>query len=96
MADMGVGEAMLLSTIVSTGVAMATAPDPTSIKLPDPQKAIAPPQAATTPNLQAIQQGVQGRGQAGGAAGIAQTMLTGAGGVNPNKLDLNRTTLLGA
>ena len=39
--------------------------------------------------------GMTGTGQAGGAPGVAQTFLTGPGGVDPNNLQLGKTTLLG-
>jgi hypothetical protein len=37
-----------------------------------------------------------GAGQAGGSPGVGQTMLTGAGGVDPNTLALGKNTLLGS
>ena len=54
-----------------------------------------PPQPEKMPNLQGLLSGMNGAGQAGGAKGVAQTFLTGASGVDPNALKLNKPTLLG-
>lgn len=61
---------------------------------PAPQ---APPasQASQAPDVQGVRAGQSGQGQAGGAPGVAQTFLTGGGGVDPNQLKLDKTTLLG-
>lgn len=66
--------------------------------IPAPQAPVAPPaaQAAQVPDAQSFLSKNSGTGQAGGAPGIAQTFLTGAGGIDPSKLDLNRKTLLGS
>ena len=53
------------------------------------------PQASKAPTAQSIQAGQAGAGQAGGAPGVANTFLTGAGGVDPSTLNLGRATLLG-
>jgi len=37
-----------------------------------------------------------GAGQAGGAPGVAQTLLNGAGGIDPSTLGLGRNILLGS
>lgn len=37
-----------------------------------------------------------GTGQAGGAPGVAQTLLTGAGGIDPSTIGLGKNTLLGS
>lgn len=52
-------------------------------------------QAAQMPNTMAAQQKMAGMGQAGGSPGIAQTFLTGSGGISPNLLKLGSSTLLG-
>jgi hypothetical protein len=52
-------------------------------------------QASKAPSASTVQAGMMGTGQAGGAPGVAQTMLTGAGGIDPTKLNLGRNTLLG-
>lgn len=52
-------------------------------------------QAAKSPTAASVQAGMLGMGQSGGAPGIAQTFLTGAGGVDPNTLSLGKNTLLG-
>lgn len=66
--------------------------------IPAPQAPAAPPapQAAQMPDTQSVLGKTTGTGQAGGAPGIAQTFLTGAGGVDPTGLSLNRKTLLGS
>lgn len=53
------------------------------------------PQASKAPSVQSVQAGQAGAGQAGGAPGVAQTFLTGAGGIDPSLLNLGKTTLLG-
>lgn len=53
------------------------------------------PQASKAPTVQSVQTGQAGAGQAGGAPGVAQTFLTGAGGIDPALLNLGKTTLLG-
>jgi len=54
------------------------------------------PQSAHSPNAATISAGLAGAGQAGGSPGAAQTLLTGANGVDPNSLKLGKNTLLGA
>lgn len=63
--------------------------------IPAPPKPEAPPQASASPDVQGVRAGQAGQGQAGGAPGVAQTFLTGAGGVDPSQLKLDKTTLLG-
>ncbi len=63
--------------------------------MPSPQAPAAAPQASKAPTAQAVGAGQVGAGQAGGAPGVAQTFLTGAGGIDPNNLQLGKTTLLG-
>lgn len=67
-----------------------------SPKIPDAPKPTAPPQASQSPDAGAALANMRGTGQAGGAAGATQTMLTGPGGVNPDALTLGKSTLLGA
>lgn len=55
----------------------------------------APPQASKAPDAAGVLKSQQGAGQAGGAPGVAQTFLTGAGGIDPSLLQLGKTTLLG-
>lgn len=63
--------------------------------LPAPQAPPPLPQESKTPDIQGVSDGLKGQGQAGGAPGIAQTMLTGPGGVDPATLTLNKNTLIG-
>lgn len=53
------------------------------------------PQASKAPTVMSVQASQAGTGQAGGAPGVAQTFLTGAGGVDPFQLNLGKSTLLG-
>ncbi|MDI1301962.1 MAG: hypothetical protein PSX71_08665 [bacterium] len=64
-------------------------------KMPAPYQPPPPPAASKAPDIQGVSAAMAGTGQAGGAPGIAQTMLTGAGGVNPDALKLGKTSLLG-
>lgn len=87
-----------IGTAVVAGVggmvaAQMMAPD-TSI--PSPASPTPPPQASSAPDANVVRQNQAGTGQAGGAPGVAQTMLTGAGGVDPNALNLGKKTLLGS
>jgi hypothetical protein len=59
------------------------------------QAAIKPPQASKAPDASSVANAMSGAGQAGGAAGVAQTFLTGAGGIDPSLLKLGKNTLLG-
>ena len=52
-------------------------------------------QSSKSPDVSAIRTNLAGSGQAGGSPGVAQTFLTGAGGVDPSTLTLGRTLLLG-
>lgn len=65
-----------------------------SIQIPQ-APAVPESQAAKAPTATSIQSGMIGTGQGGGAPGIAQTFLTGAGGVDPKTLNLGKNTLLG-
>ena len=55
----------------------------------------APPQASKAPTAASVLKAQQGMGQAGGAPGVAQTFLTGSGGIDPSLLQLGKSTLLG-
>ena len=59
------------------------------------QGAIPPPQASKAPTASTVINGQVGAGQAGGSPGVAQTFLTGPGGIDPSLLKLGKTTLLG-
>ena len=65
--------------------------------IPTPAAPIAPPQsqAAQIPDAQNTVKALGGTGQAGGAPGVAQTFLTGPGGVDQGSLLLGKTSLLG-
>lgn len=52
-------------------------------------------QSAKSPDATSVRNALAGPGQGGGAQGIAQTFLSGAGGVNPALLQLGTNTLLG-
>lgn len=53
------------------------------------------PQAAQQPAASTVVAGQSGTGQSGGSPGVAQTFLTGPGGVDPSLLNLGKSTLLG-
>jgi hypothetical protein len=55
----------------------------------------ATPQAGKVPDANADLTKNAGVGQAGGSPGVAQTFLTGPGGVDPSLLNLGKSTLLG-
>lgn len=54
------------------------------------------PQAPESQGGSAAQAMMSGTGQAGGAPGVAQTLLTGAGGIDPSTIGLGKNTLLGS
>jgi hypothetical protein len=64
-------------------------------KTPPMQAATPPPQASKAPDASTVAAGQAGTGQAGGAPGVAQTFLTGPGGIDPSLLQLGKQTLLG-
>lgn len=55
----------------------------------------ATPQASQVPDANADLAKNAGTGQAGGDSGVAQTFLTGPGGIDPSLLNLGKSTLLG-
>jgi len=77
------------------GMAVSSMLAPKAPSIPAPQAPIAPPQASSAPQVQGVQAAMGGTGQAGGAPGAASTILTGAGGVDPNSLTLGKKSLLG-
>jgi hypothetical protein len=54
------------------------------------------PNGPESQGASAAQAMMAGTGQAGGAPGVAQTLLTGTGGIDPSTLGLGRNTLLGS
>jgi hypothetical protein len=64
-------------------------------KTPALEQPAPPPQASKVPEASQVAAGQAGAGQAGGSPGVAQTFLTGPGGVDPSLLQLGKTTLLG-
>lgn len=89
---MSFGVAAAILTSISAINSILNPPKAPSI--PSPAAPIPPPQASQAPDVQGIR-AQAGANQGGGAAGVASTMLSGAGGVDPNNLDLKKTTLLG-
>ena len=55
----------------------------------------ATPQASKVPDAGTDITKNAGVGQAGGSPGVAQTFLTGPGGIDPSLLNLGKSTLLG-
>jgi hypothetical protein len=64
-------------------------------QIPSPAPVTPPPamQSASTPTSLLSQ--LSGVGQGGGQLGVAQTLLSGTNGVDPNSLKLGKNTLLG-
>jgi hypothetical protein len=87
---LGVAEGALVGAAAKKGVNSIT--QTPKIKAPE---AVPMPQMSKAPDLNAIRNSQAGPGQAGGSPGVAQTFLTGAGGVDPSTLTLGRTLLLG-
>jgi len=84
-AQAGLGAANLATTLMTPRASLTAPSAPGAL-----------PQAAQSPNASAISAGLAGAGQAGGSPGVAQTLLTGANGVDPNSLNLGKNTLLGS
>ena len=74
-------------TAASTIATIATAPGA--------PKVAPPPQAAKTPDAAGVRNSLAGSAQGGGGPTVAQTFLTGTGGVDPSLLQLGKNTLLG-
>ncbi len=68
------------------------------VNIPSATPPVAPPtpQTASLASGSSVQNSLVGTGQAGGSIGVAQTLLTGAGGVDPSTLNLGKNTLLGS
>lgn len=64
--------------------------------LPTPATPTQMPNGPESQGGSAAQAAMSGTGQAGGAPGVAQTLLTGAGGVDPSTIGLGKNTLLGS
>ena len=82
-----VGAAIVAGALVASS---QKAPEP-----PPPQAPTPPPQPSQAPDANAALSQARGMGQGGGAPGVAQTFLTGPGGVDQSTLQLGKTTLLG-
>lgn len=83
---------MAAAAVVGAGASVYSAMNaPGTPKVNAPTKM----QAGQTPDALGTRQGLAGAGQGGGAPGIAQTFLSGTGGVDPSLLQLGRNTLLG-
>jgi hypothetical protein len=80
-----------LSAVSLAKTAMTPAP---SLAAPAPVSQL--PQGPESQGASAAQAMMGGSGQAGGAPGVAQTLLTGAGGVDPSTIGLGKNTLLGS
>ena len=88
---MGFSTAAYVAMAAAGGMAASSllAPKPSAPNVP------APPQASQAPDVAGTVKGMAGAGQGGGAPGVAQTFLTGSGGVDPSLLQLGKNTLLG-
>lgn len=90
---MGVsGTVMAVAAAIGAGATVYSA-----MNQPDAPKIQAPgkPQVSQVPDAAGTRQSLAGMGQGGGSPGIAQTFLSGTGGVDPSLLQLGRNTLLG-
>jgi hypothetical protein len=86
-------EALPYVAMMAAGALMGSQQQPAQMpNLPPPPP---PPQPEKMPNVAALYGGVAGMGQSGGQKGPGQTFLTGASGIDPNALKLNKPTLLG-
>ncbi|RMD00053.1 hypothetical protein EAY64_05505 [Aquitalea palustris] len=85
--------AMVAATVYSASQSKAP-----TITAPSAAEAVPASQAASTPTAESVQSGINtsANGGAGSAPSAASTMLTGAGGVDPNSLNLQKNTLLGS
>lgn len=86
-------ELFVAGSAATAVVSSALAPKPQA--MPTPQAPPPLPQASQGSSVQGLSNSLQGQGQAGGAPGVASTMLTGSGGVDPSTLALNKSTLVG-
>lgn len=82
--------AEIVAAAATTAVSINSA-----VNAPGAPKLAPAKQGAQTPTAGDVRQGMAGMGQGGGAPGIAQTFLTGSGGVNPFMMPLGQNTLLG-
>lgn len=95
-----IGLAISAYSAVSQHKAQSAAADAQQQAIQDQKQAAAKaeaskPQASQAPSAQGVQSSVAGMGQGGGAPGVAQTFLTGAGGVDPSLMNIGKATLLG-
>lgn len=85
-------QAAAISAIVAAAASVYSAANqPGAPKVQTPTEL----QSAKSPDATSVRNALAGPGQGGGAQGIAQTFLSGAGGVNPALLQLGSNTLLG-
>lgn len=92
---MGISAAVAIGAIGGAVVSSAMTKTP---NIPAPAAPAKPPesQAAKTPDASEVLKGQAGTGQAGGSPGIAQTFLTGSGGVKDTDVKTTRSMLLGS
>ena len=84
------------SAVVGSIVQSAMAPDTPSQSASAPPTPTAPPQASQSPDATSVRQSnTQGGAGQGGGGGPGSTLLTGAQGVDPNKLSLGTSLLTG-
>lgn len=93
---MGFSTAEIAMMAAAGGAVAATALAPTPhIPAPPAPEVLPESQAAKAPDTQEVLKTQNGMGQSGGSPGVAQTFLTGAGGIDPKSLSLTKSTLLG-
>lgn len=84
-AELGMSALSLAKSATTPSPSLGTAATPTQM-----------PNGPESQGANAAQAMMAGTGQAGGAPGVAQTLLTGAGGVDPSTIGLGKNTLLGS
>lgn len=83
------------AVLVGAGAAAVVEQATKTPKIPAPPAPTPLPQASKAPDANSTLKAMGGTGQAGGSPGVAQTFLSGPGGVDQNSLLLGRATLLG-
>lgn len=86
----------LLPLLGGALVGVALASRQKAMSMPQVATPDALPQASKAPDASSVLTSLLGTGQAGGSPGIAQTFLTGSGGVDSKSLTTTKKQLLGS
>jgi hypothetical protein len=87
--------ATLIGAVAGPLIQGMMSPDQSGPAQTSPTATTPAPQAASAPDANVVRQSNTGGGAAGGGSSPASTLLTGAQGVDPNKLKLGGTMLTG-